>query len=624
MPERYDAETVKASASLADVVEHYGVKLQRAGAGELTGPCPFHNEKTVGGFTVTPGKGLFHCFSCGASGDVFAFVQRIDGCGFPEAVRRVAEFAGVQPTQDAPPSAPRAESAAPAGNPRVVATYAYRDESGELLYEVLRYEPGRNGKPKDFRQRRQHPMDGAWVWGISAGAYRKSGDSWYPVKGGDGQPDDDELPEVRRVLYRLPELLAADRSETVYVVEGEKDVETLVAAGAVATTNSGGAAQRWLPEYSEAFRGRRVVVIPDADAPGRKKAAEIARALAGVASSVAVVECPSGKDATEFLHGGGSLADIEALLEARAAEAVREERARRGLLSPAEVIDGIDGGPGVFMDPTRRAPGVPTGFRDLDDLTLGLHPGELTILAARPAMGKTALALNIAANAARGGRSSVAVFSLEMASSALLTRLACSEARVNSHLHRAGRLDSDGRRRFAAATAEICGWRLFIDDSASLGMKAMRERLVMLRDAHGLDMVVLDYLQLMAPPKAENRNVAVSALSRGLKIMARDLRVPFLVLSQLSREAEKRPGDHRPQMSDLRDSGGIEQDADNIAFIYRPEVYKPEREDLRGVAEIILAKQRNGPTGKARAVWLRDYTRFEDRAADYVREEDAA
>jgi len=612
-----DIERLKEAVDIVSVVGRY-VQLRRNGnANEWVGLCPFHKERTPS-FTVTSNVGLYHCFGCKASGDVFTFVQQIEGCTFAEAVERVADIAGYHPprvngkarqAQSAPPPLPTHETTTTV-EPRVVATYPYVDERGDLLFEVQRLEPGLNGKPKSFRQRRPHPVDGAWVWGIKAGRYRRGADGWYPAHG-DEQPGDDELPEVRRVLYRLPEVLAAD---TVYVVEGEKDADTLAGHGLVATTNAGGASQQWLPEYTEALRGKRVVVLPDQDEPGRKRGAMIASALTGVASEVVVVNVPDGKDVTEYLarHSVDELLD---LVEARRLETRREALERRGLFSPSEIIELFEGGVNAFLDQSQRQRGVETGFYRLDQMTLGLKPGEMFVLAARPAMGKTAMALNIAEHAA-SRRHVVAFFSLEMSRDQILTRLVCSRARIDQTRFRAGYLNADEERRARVALTEICEMPIFIDDAPGCDLRTMRKKLETLRASRGLGLVVVDYLQLMRTQTRDSRNLEVGALSRGLKGLARELRVPFLVLSQLSRAPEARHGNHRPQLSDLRDSGEIEQDADVVAFIFREEVYKPDREDLRGRAELIVAKQRNGPTGVIPLVFLRSYTRFENPVED--------
>jgi replicative DNA helicase len=612
-----DADHVKKAADIALVVGQYA-ELRRGGnANELIGLCPFHKERTPS-FTVTLDKQLFHCFGCQAGGDVFDFVMKVEGLAtFKDAVERVSELAGLGPSHPDAQRPPRQQKAGPQPlrepQGKIVATYPYADEHGELLYEVLRIEPGRDGKSKEFRQRRRHPSDGAWVWGIRKGAYRKSqtGD-WYPVKD-EPVPGDEELPDVRRVLYHLPAVLQAD---AVYLVEGEKDVGTIESGGLVATTNSGGAAQKWLPEYTESLCGRHVFIIPDNDDPGRKRAKLIEHELAGKAAEVLVVAVPAGKDVSEFIEAGNSVSDIELLVQEARRRIHAEEIEKRGLLNPVEIVEWFDGGINAFLDPSQRSKGLPTGYYRFDEMTLGLHQGELVILAARPAQGKTALAMNIAHNCAEQ-RKTVAVFSLEMSRESLLSRIVCARGRVDQMKFRAGRLDREDRRRVQQAFADICEMPIFIDDQPIATLKSIRAKLLALGQRQGrVDLVVIDYLQLMTSATRENRNQEVGALSRGLKIMAREFRVPLLVLSQLSRAPEHRQGNHRPQLSDLRDSGGVEQDADLVSFIFREELYKPDQPEFRGLAELIVAKQRNGPVGKVNLVFLHSFTKFENRAED--------
>jgi replicative DNA helicase len=234
-------------------------------------------------------------------------------------------------------------------------------------------------------------------------------------------------------------------------------------------------------------------------------------------------------------------------------------------------------------------------------------------------MGKTALALNIAQHIATNPKNQapVAVFSLEMSKESLLTRMLCASARVDQQKFRAGFLSHEERRRLAQSMSELVDAPLFIDDTSAVNLLDVHSKLRRLQAEQGLGLVVVDYLQLMSGRgRSENRNQEVSALSRGLKLLAKDLNVPMLVLSQLSRAPETRPGDHVPQLSDLRESGSIEQDADLVAFIFREEVYKPDREDLKGVAQIIIAKQRNGPIGRMKMVFLREFTKFENATVD--------
>jgi len=296
-----------------------------------------------------------------------------------------------------------------------------------------------------------------------------------------------------------------------------------------------------------------------------------------------------------------------------------DTRTSDSLMNPKRILDEFDGGINAFLDPSKRIKGLSTGFLKLDEMTGGLHEGDLVILAARPSMGKTALALNVAQHVALrpGEAQSVAVFSLEMSRESLLTRMICAAARVDQQKFRASYLNQDERRRLAKAASDLVQSPLFIDDTPGVHLMDIHSKLRRLKSEHGLGLVVIDYLQLMSGRgRYENRNQEISTISRGLKLLAKDLRVPMLVLSQLNRAPEIRQGDHRPQLSDLRESGSIEQDADLVAFIFREEVYKPQDETLRGLAELLVAKQRNGPTGKVNLVFLKEFTKFENRTND--------
>ena len=257
--------------------------------------------------------------------------------------------------------------------------------------------------------------------------------------------------------------------------------------------------------------------------------------------------------------------------------------------------------------------GVPTGFVDLDNKTSGLQKSELIIVAARPAMGKTSLCLNIAQNASHRTGESVGIFSLEMAKEQLVLRLLCADARVDAHRLRTGNLEEKDWARLAKAYADLSTARIFIDDSATLTPLEIRAKCRRLKAEHGLGMVIVDYLQLVSGAgRVENRQQEIASISRSLKGLAKELEVPVMALSQLSRAPESRSAsDRRPQLSDLRESGAIEQDADVVMFIYREEEYKPT-DDNKGIAEIIIGKQRNGPTGTVRLAFLKEYTRFEN------------
>ncbi len=260
--------------------------------------------------------------------------------------------------------------------------------------------------------------------------------------------------------------------------------------------------------------------------------------------------------------------------------------------------------------------GESTGFADFDDMTSGLQPADLIIVAGRPSMGKTTFAMNIAENVAIKTDKPVAVFSMEMPGDSLAMRMMSSLGRIDQHKVRTGKLDDDEWPRLTSAINLLAETKLFIDDTAALTPTEVRARARRLTRDHGqLGLIVLDYLQLMqSPSSGENRVQQISDISRGLKALAKELNVPVVALSQLNRNLEQRPN-KRPVMSDLRESGSIEQDADVIVFIYRDEVYNEDSPD-KGIAEIIIGKQRNGPIGTSRLTFLGQFTRFENYAGD--------
>ena len=289
----------------------------------------------------------------------------------------------------------------------------------------------------------------------------------------------------------------------------------------------------------------------------------------------------------------------------------------------------LDGGPEIIKSILVRAveridalyhsgdsiTGLATGLSDLDELTSGLQPSDLIIVAGRPSMGKTTLVMNIAEHAAIKSTKPVLVFSMEMPGDSLAMRMMSSLGRIDQHRIRTGKLNDDDWPRVTSAVHMLSEAPLFIDDTAALSPAELRARARRLVKEHGpLGLIVVDYLQLMKVPgfKADNRTAEISEISRSLKSLAKELKVPVIALSQLNRSLEQRQ-DKRPVMSDLRESGAIEQDADIICFIYRDEVYNEDSPD-KGTAEIIIAKQRNGPIGKVRVAFLGKFTRFEDLA----------
>src|SRR5437588_5411606 len=301
---------------------------------------------------------------------------------------------------------------------------------------------------------------------------------------------------------------------------------------------------------------------------------------------------------------------------------ISESRIGRGFLDIKEIVKESFGSLDALYERGQRITGLETHYSDLDNMTSGFQPSDLIIIAARPSMGKTAFAMNIAENAAVMDSKVVGIFSREMAREALRLRLLCSHARVDSHKMRTGFLGREDYNKLVSALGALSEAPIFIDDTAGISLSEMRAKSRRLQQSQGrLDLIVVDYLQLMSASgsggrRFENRTQEVSAISRGLKGLAKEMRVPVVSLSQLRRAPEARSGNNRPQLSDLRESGAIEQDADVVAFIFREEVYKQDEPELEGLAEIIIAKQRNGPTGTIKMAFIQQSTRFENMAAD--------
>jgi replicative DNA helicase len=262
--------------------------------------------------------------------------------------------------------------------------------------------------------------------------------------------------------------------------------------------------------------------------------------------------------------------------------------------------------------------GVPTGFADLDEMTSGLQPSDLIIVAARPSMGKTSLVLNMAQHVGTKTNMTVGIFSLEMSKEQLFLRMLTGEARIDAHRLRGGFLGERDWGKLSQALGTLSEAKIFIDDTPSIGVLEMRAKCRRLAVEHGLNLVIIDYVQLMqGRGRFENRTLELASISRSLKGLAKELNVPIIVLSQLSRAPESR-SDHRPQLSDLRESGALEQDADVVVFIFREDMYLDKSApptEAQGTAELIIAKQRNGPTGLVKLAFIREYTRFENLAA---------
>ena len=264
--------------------------------------------------------------------------------------------------------------------------------------------------------------------------------------------------------------------------------------------------------------------------------------------------------------------------------------------------------------------GVPSGLIDLDEITAGFHPGDLVIIAGRPSMGKTSLALSIARNAAVDHKESIGFFSLEMADLQIAMRLLCAESKVDSHLVRTGNLPKSQWKNLSIHVGTLAEAPIYLDDSPAITVLELRAKARRLKAEHDVKLIIVDYLQLMQGPKGvESRQQEISIITRSLKSLAKDLKIPIIALSQLSRAVENRT-DKRPQLSDLRESGAIEQDADVVMFLYRQWVYTREEED-RGKAQVIIAKQRNGPTGTVNITFLDRFARFENQSI-YENEEE--
>ena len=290
--------------------------------------------------------------------------------------------------------------------------------------------------------------------------------------------------------------------------------------------------------------------------------------------------------------------------------AISEQRIRTGFLSMKEIVKSSFKTIESLYEKKEHITGVASGFADIDDLTSGFQPSDLVIIAGRPSMGKTAFALNIAQQAALKSKKTVAIFSLEMAKEQLVMRMLCSEARIDAHRLRSGFLGTTDWPKLSTAAGRLAEASIFIDDTPAISSMEMRAKARRLKADKGLDLLIVDYLQLMSGRRSDNREQEISEISRSCKALAKELAVPVLALSQLNRGVESRQ-DKRPILADLRESGAIEQDADVIIFIYRDEVYNKESMD-KGVAEIIIGKQRNGPVGIRKLTWMDKYTRFED------------
>jgi len=317
---------------------------------------------------------------------------------------------------------------------------------------------------------------------------------------------------------------------------------------------------------------------------------------------------------TEIVEKGYDSHDVENLIETaeNSIFEISQNRDKKGFQPISEILQTTYEKIVQLHEDPNALTGIPTGFDALDDMTNGLQRSDLILIAARPSMGKTAFALNLCQHAAVKEKKSVAIFSLEMAADQLVQRLLSAQSLVSIGDIRTGQIEDDDWFKLARSSAQLGEAKIFIDDTPGITVAEIRSKCRRLKMNHGLDVIMIDYLQLMSGGgKSENRQQEISTISRSLKGIAREMNCPVIALSQLSRASELR-ADHRPILSDLRESGAIEQDADLVMFLYRDEYYNPETVDekLKGIGEVIIAKQRNGETGKVYLAWLGKYTKF--------------
>jgi replicative DNA helicase len=312
--------------------------------------------------------------------------------------------------------------------------------------------------------------------------------------------------------------------------------------------------------------------------------------------------------------------DAEVILDGaeKAIFEIAEDRIREGFVPLRDLVQSSFATIEKLQQHKGLVTGVPTGFIDLDEMTSGLQPSDLVLVAARPSMGKTSFVLNIAQHVGTQTDMTVGFFSLEMSKEQLFMRMLTAEARIDAHRFRSGYLNEKDYGRLSHALGTLAEARVFIDDTASLGVLEMRAKARRLQAEHGLHLLIIDYIQLMqGRGRFESRQAEIASISRSLKGLAKELKIPIVALSQLSRASETR-SDHRPQLSDLRESGALEQDADVVMFIYRDEQYRDAdgqpNQESEGIAEIIIGKQRNGPVGTAKLAFIKEHTRFENLA----------
>jgi replicative DNA helicase len=410
------------------------------------------------------------------------------------------------------------------------------------------------------------------------------------------KPEDFSLDSHRRIFSRMVDLAESSRSIDIITLPEElarrKELQTVGDYAYISGLLDGVPHRPTIEHYIKIVRDKSLL-----------------RGLINV-STTAIARATDQSDPAENI-----LNDAEAAIFQ-----LSEKRIGRGFMGVQEIVKESFGSIDVFLQRGQRITGLETHYAGLDSMTCGLQRSDLVIVAARPSMGKTAFAMNIAENAAIRDQKVVGVFSLEMSKEALILRLLCSTAEVDSQRIRTGSLWRQDTEKITGAMDRLAHAPIYIDDTPGITLSEMRAKARRLKQSQGaLDLIIVDYLQLMAGSgRFENRTQEVSAISRGLKGLAKELNVPVIALSQLSRAPESRSDDHRrPQLSDLRESGSIEQDADVVMFIFREEVYKPDDPELKGRAELIIAKQRNGPTGKTPLVFRHSYTRFDEASEDF-------
>ena len=421
----------------------------------------------------------------------------------------------------------------------------------------------------------------------------------YPQAAESLKAEDFSLDSHRRIYMRMTDLNSTGRPVDIITLSEElgrhKEVESVGGVAYISSLTEGLPRRENIEHYVKIVKDKAMLrgLIHAANA-------SIARAI-------------DQSDTTEEIIDAAESAIFQ----------ISESRIGRGFVGIKEIVKESFGSLDALYERGRRITGLETHYSELDQMTSGLQSSDLVIIAARPSMGKTAFAMNIAENVAVNDAKVVGMFSLEMSREALLLRLLCSQARVDAHKLRTGFLGKEDFQKLTSALAVLAEAPIFIDDTPALSLHEMRAKARRLQQSQKrLDLIIVDYLQLMAATplggkRFENRTQEVSAISRGLKAMAKEMRVPVVALSQLSRAPESRGGDHRPQLSDLRESGSIEQDADVVMFIFREEVYKHDDPDLEGLAELIISKQRNGPTGMIKMAFLKSSTRFETMAQDF-------